>query len=564
MSEAQRPLLVDQRPARATSYKLAADSRFPIPDSPLQPYLTAVRATVALALVLVACGRSERPETPAQHEAPSASTSTGPDQIILRIPRSGGAVRAYRYPQLDSVIWTSAANAAPPGDVLAFDADAGSLAYVDRKGVPGRIDLRSGTVGVATRAKLTSLASSDGWAIYGIAANGSVTRLTPSGDWTFAPPSRARLVIPQQDGTLLVVTDHGTDLGVIRVRPPGTDVIDSAAVPNAPRIPHAQAGDRVYFGIDSSLISLRGRSLQVTPAVHLDAAVRAVTATPSGDRLFVVTDSSRNVIVVDRYRDAVTQSIELPGTVSALRMDPLGRYVLARAAAGDSAWVVAVGTARVIGSVKTEWRDDLPFVAPDGVIALADKDDVRLVDGETLRQRSVVDGGGRDFWHVIVWNGLRPRAGDLDQPVTFADSDSVTARADTTDTTASAAPVVPKAAPDTANGQTASAPTTARPPRAPIPRPAPPRIPVDTPASPARNPRAQGWVVSFAAFVSEAPALKRASAISVEGQQARVVVGQTNGTAVYRVVLGPYPTKADAERIGRASRESFWVYEGNP
>jgi cell division protein FtsN len=64
--------------------------------------------------------------------------------------------------------------------------------------------------------------------------------------------------------------------------------------------------------------------------------------------------------------------------------------------------------------------------------------------------------------------------------------------------------------------------------------------------------------------VSEPPARARAKAITVEGQQARVVVGQTNGTAVYRVVLGPYPTKADAERIGRASRESFWVYEGNP
>jgi hypothetical protein len=33
---------------------------------------------------------------------------------------------------------------------------------------------------------------------------------------------------------------------------------------------------------------------------------------------------------------------------------------------------------------------------------------------------------------------------------------------------------------------------------------------------------------------------------------------------VYRVVLGPYPTKADAERVGRESKESFWVYEGNP
>ena len=523
-----------------------------------------MRATVVLALVLAACGRSDRPEPPAQHDAPSASTSTGPDQIILRIPRSGGAVRAYRYPQLDSAIWTSGMNAAAPGGVLAFDADAGSLAYVDRNGIPGRIDLRSGTVAVATRAKLTSLASSDGRAIYGIAANGKITRLTPSGDWTYEPPRRPRLVIPQHDGTLLVLTDHDSDIGVIRVRPPDTDVIDSAAVPDAPRILHAQAGDRVYFGIDSSLVALRGRTLEVTPALHLGGSIRAVTPTPSGDRLFVTTDSSRSVVVVDRYRDQVARTISLPGMVSALRMDPLGRYVLARAATGDSAWVVAVGTARVIGTVNTDWRDDLPYVAPDGAIALVEKNDVRLVDGETLRERSTVSGGGRDFWHLIVWNGLRARAGDLSPTATAADSDSVAlAPADSADTTNAVPPRVPVAPPDTSNGQTVQPPTTARPPRAPIPRPAPPRLPADTSRT-AQPPRARGWVVSFAAFVSEAPARARARAISVEGQQARVVVGETNGTAVYRVVLGPYPTKADAERIGRASRESFWVYEGNP
>ena len=70
--------------------------------------------------------------------------------------------------------------------------------------------------------------------------------------------------------------------------------------------------------------------------------------------------------------------------------------------------------------------------------------------------------------------------------------------------------------------------------------------------------------MSFAAFVSEAPARQRAAIISVEGQKARVVTGETNGTTIYRVVLGPYPTKADAERIGRESRQSFWVYEGTP
>jgi hypothetical protein len=113
-----------------------------------------VRTIVALALVLVACGPSDRRETSARHDAPSATSSSGPDAIILRIPRGGGSVAAYRYPQLDSLIWKSSSRAAPPARVLAFDPDAGSLAYVDRNGTPGRIDLRAGTVGVATRTKL--------------------------------------------------------------------------------------------------------------------------------------------------------------------------------------------------------------------------------------------------------------------------------------------------------------------------------------------------------------------------------------------------------------------------
>jgi hypothetical protein len=306
----------------------------------------------------------------------------------------------------------------------------------------------------------------------------------------------------------------------------------------------------VYFGIDSSIFSLRGRALAVTPTVKLDDGVLAVVPTPSGDRLFVATDSSNKLVIIDRYRDQVDRTIELPGRVSALRMDPLGRYVLARSAAGDSAWVVAVGTAHVIGSVSTAWRDDLPLVAPDGAVLLATGKDVRIVDGETLKDRAVINDGAEDFWHVIIWNGFRPRAGELDQPVTFENADSAAA-ADSTE------PVVtPAPRPDSgAQGG---------PPRAAIPRPTPPRIPVDTPAADAA--RTKGWTVSFAAYLSEASARARAAAITVDGPKARVVSGQTPGTntTVYRVVLGPYPTKADAERVGRESKESFWVYEGNP
>jgi len=165
-----------------------------------------------------------------------------------------------------------------------------------------------------------------------------------------------------------------------------------------------------------------------------------------------------------------------------------------------------------------------------------------------------VSDGADDFWHIIIWNGFRPRAGELDQPVTFGGSDSTSVQPDSSDSVAVATPSQP------APGDT----TTARPPRAPIPRPIPPRLPADTAAG--ELARARGWTVSFAAFLSEATARQRAASISVDGQTARVVSGQTPGTntVVYRVVLGPYPTRADAERIGRASGQSFWVYEGNP
>ena len=53
--------------------------------------------------------------------------------------------------------------------------------------------------------------------------------------------------------------------------------------------------------------------------------------------------------------------VTLPGAARAVRMDPLGRYLLVRAAEGDSAWVVAVGTRRLVGAVRTAWRADLPF-----------------------------------------------------------------------------------------------------------------------------------------------------------------------------------------------------------
>jgi cell division septation protein DedD len=71
-------------------------------------------------------------------------------------------------------------------------------------------------------------------------------------------------------------------------------------------------------------------------------------------------------------------------------------------------------------------------------------------------------------------------------------------------------------------------------------------------------------VVSFAALLSEEKAQQVASAIKVNGAPAHVVFTTTAGSPIYRVVMGPYLTREEADRIGRASKREYWIYEGSP
>ena len=96
--------------------------------------------------------------------------------------------------------------------------------------------------------------------------------------------------------------------------------------------------------------------------------------------------------------------------------------------------------------------------------------------------------------------------------------------------------------------------------------PPPPVQRADSPARPpvAQPPRPTGYIVSFATLLSEASARDRAARIRVDGQAPRVVASPRAGTTVYRVMVGPYPTREEAERVGRASGASYVIVEGSP
>ena len=156
-------------------------------------------ALAVLVLAVCACGRGNRDAAPG---VASALPSSGPDPIVVRIPREGGIVRAYRYAALDSLIWRSSAPTPTIDRVLAFDAENGVIAYLTREETPGWLDLRLGTVRSATRARLSAISSADGWSIFGVDDANAVVRFTPSGDWKLANSRRIRRLFPLADGAL--------------------------------------------------------------------------------------------------------------------------------------------------------------------------------------------------------------------------------------------------------------------------------------------------------------------------------------------------------------------------
>jgi DNA-binding beta-propeller fold protein YncE len=494
-------------------------------------YVSPVRSFIAFALVLAACGGGDRSAVPATRTASSTSSQRGPDALLLRVPRGGGVARVTAYPNIDSVAWT-ATDAAPALDrVLAFDPDAGLIATIDSRGLPAWIDLRVGSVALPhQRGALHGITSIDGSTIFAVGDDGAVLRFTPAGTWLFKPPAPARSIFPLTGGNLLIVGGTHASERLWRIRPPATKILDSLTLPETTPGMGAVApfADRVYLATSSrTLLGIHARRLASTKSIEFEHTISDIVATPSGDRFYVITDSSNRVNIVDQYQDRVSGTIELAARPRDLRVDPFGRFLLVRAASGDDVWVVSVGTDKVVGTIHSAWRGDVPFVAPDGAIAVSDGRDVTFLDRSNFQPIQRAVGGASEFWYPFLWNGLRARAAALDKPVEFPTDSPAT---------------LPPPRPVVRDTVVAPAPVT-------------PRI-VDSTKI--------GFTVSFAAVLNENVAREQAAKIIVEGHQARIVTGTTSGMTVYRVVLGPYPTREEADRVGRASGLSYVVIVGSP
>src|SRR3989449_10023719 len=414
--------------------------------------------------------------------------------VAIRLPAKGGTPQLYRLPRLTPVDGVLRGRLPPVERVVGLDPESEFLFVTTAKHELLGLDLGSGRVDTVAVAIAHAALGPDG-TLYAVDTLRRVISLS----------RRTRFAWPQPLTALPRELFGATDQHLVGVIPQDQLLVAAADQPPTVRpiaaggdVTASRWGDLVAVASDSGVTFYDPLGRRDPAFVKLADAPRALAFSPSGHRIYVARRNAPGLAVVDRYERKELDGVALPGPVAALRLDPLGRWLLARPAIGDSAWIVDLPIKRHTGIVPTQWQPDLPAISPDGMLIYRRGHDVVSARPDSLKDVGKVSNGAADLWVLTSW---LPR-GVVASPVSAAAAESGTGAAG-------------------AEG------------------------PLYVQVSTSQNPEWSGHL---------ADDLTRA------GLAARVLPPQHPDDG-YRVVLGPYATREQAEAIGRRLGRPFWIYQ---
>ena len=332
-----------------------------------------------------------------------ASPRSAARTVAVRVAAGGGVWRVYGLPDL-AELWTSTARLPAVDRVIGLDPEQDLIYVLTKKDellaadlVGGRIDTVSVDVSLATL-------GADG-TLYAVDSKHRVVSLKRRTRfaWPQPLPAPPRDLFPATDQRLVAVVagDRPRLLTAGADQPPAEHDLpfsgDAAA---------ARYGDLVVVASDSGVAMLDPLGRRRADFVRLPDHPRAVAFSPSGHRVYVARRGAPGLAAIDRYAREEMDGVALPGPAATLRLDPLGRWLLARPAVGDSAWVVDLPTKQLRGTTATAWGTDLPALAPDGSLLVRRGSDVVALTPDSLKERGRAEGAGGDLWIASAW---RPR-----------------------------------------------------------------------------------------------------------------------------------------------------------
>ena len=455
------------------------------------------RLLLCASVTLWGCGSqapaavSSQPQSSKQVTAIQAIART--PGVAIRLPAKGGVPELYRLPRLTKVEGVLKGRLPAVERVVGLDPESEFLFVTTGKHELLALDLGSGRVDTVATKIAQAVLGPDG-TLYAVDDQRRVISLSRRTRFAWPQPLTAlpRDVFGATDQRLVGIIPQDRLLVAAADQPPTVRPIAASGDVAATRW-----GDLVAVANDSGVTLYDPLGRREPGFVRLPDQPRALAFSPSGHRIYVARRSVPGLAVLDRYERKELDGVALPGPVAALRLDPLGRWLLARPTVGDSAWIVDLPIKRHTGVVPTAWQADLPAISPDGALIFRRGDDVVALRPDSLTELGRVQRGAADLWVLSSW---LPRG----VPASRVSADAV--------------------ASDTAGGAEG---------------------PLYVQVSTSQNPEWSG---------------RLADDLTRAGLTARVLPPQQPDEG-YRVVLGPYPTRAQAEAIGRRLGRPFWIYQ---
>ncbi|HRP08944.1 MAG TPA: hypothetical protein PLL69_10695, partial [Gemmatimonadales bacterium] len=163
-------------------------------------------------------------------------------------------------------------------------------------------------------------------------------------------------------------------------------------------------GDLLIIVTDSGLVTIRP-AVDSTPSFErIRGNPVAAVPSPSAHRIYLARGRG-DLLLLDRFTLDEVGSVQLPGVARELRPDRSGRWLLARAETGDTAWVVDLVSQELVAPLATTWQGDLPLIVGGTTLIARSGKDVAGWDitSTELRPTGRITDGSGDHYLLIDW-----------------------------------------------------------------------------------------------------------------------------------------------------------------
>lgn len=398
---------------------------------------------------------------------------------------------------------------------------------------------RVGTVGADP-----AFSSWNGFGVYVSAEGAALLEVGERDAWSFEVTGRPVWATPAEDGRVAVMVEEAEDRRSMWLLRRGDAQPESrtAAAYGPPGLATAWGRRLVFRSPEGDgLQFVAVPSLTAGPEVTLDGRVTALAGSPSSHAIYAAIEDPARVVEVSRFSRDSRELGELEGgSIAELRASTLGQSVLAHD--GARVWWVPVGEAEP-ASTEAEWRSDLPMVLPDGRVLLVRDDGLFLWNPEAGSEPVPLEGASPDrTWGVVRWNPApEPVAPDPDRIADATDDEEEAGEPETSAAAERDPAEVEEERPEPAETD------------------APPETTDST-----RVPTGYYAVAGSAREPEGVQALR--DDLESSGYPAALQRHADDaGRTWYRALVGPYPTRTEAEAAARQLRRerdlAAWVAE---